>query len=133
MAAQFLLKSPTVRRRVSRETVRVLPDAGSRGPMEVPPDRAGRRRRAQGPRRGAAASHRGRLQLHGHAAIGRVGGINFKIEKSASGEWVAESTNVDGIITGGKNYPHDVNANIKDAIFTYFEIPPELCNDSVLR
>lgn len=64
--------------------------------------------------------------------IGRVGGINFKIEKSPSGEWVAESTNVDGIITGGKNYPHDVNANIKDAVFTYFEIPPELCNDASL-
>ena len=68
-----------------------------------------------------------------HNTIGRVGGINFKIEKSPSGEWVAESTNVDGIITGGKNYPHDVNATIKDAVFTYFEIPPELCNDTQLR
>ena len=60
-------------------------------------------------------------------AIVQMGGIKFNIEKFVSGEWTAESKNMSGIITGGKNYPHDVNTNIKDAVFTYFEIPPELC------
>ena len=66
-------------------------------------------------------------------AVRQSGGINFKIEHQSSGEWVAESTNIDGIITGGKDYPKDVDETVKDAIFTYYEIPPQLCNDALLR
>jgi predicted RNase H-like HicB family nuclease len=58
--------------------------------------------------------------------------IEFKIEYYPDGSWTAESTNVDGIITGGKNNK-DVSDTIKDAIFTYFEIPPYLCKDSLLQ
>ena len=67
------------------------------------------------------------------STIDRVGGIEFKVVHQESGEWVAESKNVDGIITGGNSYPNDVSETIKDAIFTYFEIPAHLCNDTILR
>ena len=51
-----------------------------------------------------------------------------------SGEWVAESVDLEGIITGGKHFfPKEVNETIKDALFTHFDIPPHLCNDSLLR
>lgn len=59
-------------------------------------------------------------------------GIEFKIEQYPDGSWTAESVNVDGIITGGKDIK-EITAMIKDAIFTYFSIPPHLCNDAVLR
>ncbi|HBF67212.1 MAG TPA: hypothetical protein DDW36_02185 [Candidatus Magasanikbacteria bacterium] len=65
--------------------------------------------------------------------IQHLGGkIEFKIEHYPDGSWVAESVNVDGIITGGKN-TKEVTSTIRDAVFAYFEIPPHLCNDTVLR
>ncbi len=60
------------------------------------------------------------------------GGINFKIEFYPDGSWVAESKNVEGIITGGKN-AKDMDSIIKDAVFTYYEIPPFHCNDLFLK
>ncbi len=66
-------------------------------------------------------------------AIRQAGGIAFRIEVQDGGHWVAESTTIDGIITGGIDYPHDVGDMIRDAIFTYFEIPPHLCNDTLIR
>lgn len=68
--------------------------------------------------------------------IAELGGkIEFDIEvDSETGEWSAESVNLEGIITGGKNYnPKSVNETLKDAIFTYFDIPPHLCNEALLR
>lgn len=64
--------------------------------------------------------------------IDKLGKIEFKIEQYPDGSWTAESTNMDGIITGGTN-TQDISATIKDAVFTYFEIPPYLCVDSLLR
>ncbi|OGY52860.1 MAG: hypothetical protein A3B15_01680 [Candidatus Buchananbacteria bacterium RIFCSPLOWO2_01_FULL_45_31] len=64
--------------------------------------------------------------------INRIGRIEFKIEQFPDGSWTAESTNLDGIITGGDN-TKNIASTIKDAIFTYFEIPPHLCSDSLLR
>jgi len=64
--------------------------------------------------------------------IDKLGRIEFKIEQYPDGSWTAESTNIDGIITGGTN-TQDISATIKDAVFTYFEIPPYLCVDSLLR
>ena len=64
--------------------------------------------------------------------ISRLGKIEFKIEQYPDGSWTAESTNIDGIITGGKN-TRDISASIKDAVFTYFEVPPHFCVDSILR
>ncbi len=64
--------------------------------------------------------------------IDRIGKVEFKIEQYPDGSWTAESTNIDGIITGGTNTKYTSSA-IKDAIFTYFEIPPHLCADSLLR
>ncbi|TSC53814.1 MAG: Uncharacterized protein LiPW39_57 [Parcubacteria group bacterium LiPW_39] len=60
------------------------------------------------------------------------GGIKFKIEFYPDGSWAAESENIDGIITGGKIAKH-IDSVIKDAIFTYFEVPPHLCNDNLLK
>jgi predicted RNase H-like HicB family nuclease len=63
--------------------------------------------------------------LEGHA-------ISFKIEQYPDGSWSAESTNIDGIMTGSNN-PAEIRDMIKDAIFTYFEIPPHLCKDDLVR
>ena len=60
------------------------------------------------------------------------GGIKFNIEHYPDGTWTAESTNVDGIITGGRD-TKETNSMIKDAIFTYYQIPSQLCNDSLLK
>ncbi|MFA6447703.1 MAG: hypothetical protein WCW31_05670 [Patescibacteria group bacterium] len=60
------------------------------------------------------------------------GSIEFKIEQYPDGSWAAESTNVDGIITGGES-TKKISFTIKDAIFTYFGIPPQLCTDNLLR
>jgi len=57
--------------------------------------------------------------------------IHFKVEAYPDGSWVAESVNVDGIITGGKDIK-EINSVLKDAIFTYFGVPPYLCNDKLL-
>ncbi|MFZ3054777.1 MAG: hypothetical protein WA091_02255 [Minisyncoccales bacterium] len=64
--------------------------------------------------------------------INRLVKIEFLIEQYPDGSWTAESTNIDGIITGGIS-TKEMISNIKDAIFTYFGIPPYLCDDSLLR
>ena len=64
--------------------------------------------------------------------IDKLGKIEFKIEQYPDGSWTAESTNIDGIITGGKD-TRDITSSLKDATFTYFEIPPHLCVDSLLK
>lgn len=64
--------------------------------------------------------------------IQKLGRIEFRIEQHPDGVWSAESVNIDGIITGG-DHGSDISASIKDAVFTFFEIPPQLCNDILLR
>ena len=64
--------------------------------------------------------------------IAKIGKLEFKIEQYPDGSWSAESTNIDGIITGGKS-TINMSAEIKDAIFTFFEIPPYLCTDALLK
>lgn len=49
------------------------------------------------------------------------GTIQFSIRTKPDGTWLAQSSNVDGIITGGTNQT-DQDAMIKDAIFTYYGI-----------
>lgn len=66
------------------------------------------------------------------ATIHKLGGVNFGIELFPDGSWAAESTNLDGIITGGTSR-ENMNAVLKDAVFTYFEIPPHLCEDSLVN
>lgn len=66
------------------------------------------------------------------AQIVQLGAIKFKIEFYPDGSWSAESVNIDGIITGSSNVK-EMNSFIRDAIFTYFEIPPYLCNDRLLK
>jgi len=64
--------------------------------------------------------------------IKKLNGIQFNIEISSNGSWTAESMNIDGILTGGTRKDR-MNETIKDAIFTYFEIPPQLCNDRLVK
>lgn len=65
--------------------------------------------------------------------IQRLGGrIEFKIEQYPDGSWTAESTNLNGVITGGTNVKM-ITPVMKDAIFTYFGIPAHLCNDTFLN
>lgn len=58
--------------------------------------------------------------------------IQFKIEQYPNGGWSAESTNIEGIMTGSRD-PREIPELIKDSIFTYFEIPPQFCRDDLLR
>lgn len=64
--------------------------------------------------------------------INELGKIEFKIEQYPDGSWVAESTNLEGVITGGNDI-REVVAMEKDAVFTYFGIPPHLCVDDLLK
>lgn len=65
--------------------------------------------------------------------IKNIGGnIGFEVKQQADGNWCAVSTNIDGIITGGDDI-REMNDFIKDAIFTYFEVPAYLCNDLLLK
>lgn len=57
--------------------------------------------------------------------------IQFNIMNFPDGTWYAESVNIEGINTGSKN-ANDIPGMLRDAIFTYFEIPPHLCDDSLL-
>lgn len=68
--------------------------------------------------------------------IAKLGGqVKFSLTiDGKTGEWAAESVGLEGMITGGKHFsPKEVNETIKDALFTYFDIPPHLCNDNLLR
>ena len=58
--------------------------------------------------------------------------IQFNIEQYPDGNWSAESTNISGIMTSDRD-PQKISELIKDAIFTYFEIPPQPCRDELLR
>lgn len=60
------------------------------------------------------------------------GAINLNVEQYPDGSWSAEATNLEGLITGGRDVT-EAPELIKDAIFTYFEIPPHLANDRLLR
>ncbi len=66
--------------------------------------------------------------------IGELGdsGINFLISIDRDGSWYAESTNVDKIISGG-NKQNEIDAMIKDAIFTYYGVDPQHSVNSLLR
>lgn len=64
--------------------------------------------------------------------IARLKKLEFKIDQYPDGSWVAESVNIDGIITGGKT-TKNISLSIRDAVFTYFEIPAYLCVDSLLK
>lgn len=66
------------------------------------------------------------------AELQKLGGLKFKIDIFPDGAWAAESLNIDGIATGGTNKDH-INETIKDAVFTYFEIPPQYCNDNLMK
>ena len=65
-------------------------------------------------------------------AIQKIGAIEFTIEVAEDGSWVAESKNIDGIITGGTK-SQNIQEMIKDATFTYFEIPPQLCDERLMK
>ena len=65
-------------------------------------------------------------------AIRCLGAIHFRIEFLPDGSWMAESTNIEGIMSGGKNTQH-MGEQLKDAIFTYFQIPSYLCRDQLLQ
>ena len=64
--------------------------------------------------------------------IHELGSIEFKTEFYPDGSWTAESTNIEGIITGSKD-SKEIKEMIKDAIFTYFRVPPYFVKDSLLR
>ena len=58
--------------------------------------------------------------------------INFEIKVYPDGSWLAKSTNVEGLLTGSRKQS-EVHELIKDAIFTYYGVPPQYANDKLLR
>ncbi|MDI6777564.1 MAG: hypothetical protein QMD77_00040 [Patescibacteria group bacterium] len=64
-------------------------------------------------------------------------GINFRIEEihdESGAYFIAESTNAPNkaIITSGKTV-EELDKNIKDAIFTIFDVPSYYCDERVIR
>ncbi len=59
-------------------------------------------------------------------------GIQFDIGLHPDGSWSAKSTNVDGIITGGFDQS-EISEVIKDAVFTYYDVPPQFCDNRLLK
>lgn len=66
-------------------------------------------------------------------AIAQLAGraIQINVETAPNGTWFAQSTNVDGLITGGSDQS-EMDAMIRDAIFTYYGIPPQHALDSLI-
>jgi len=67
--------------------------------------------------------------------IKALGGLDFEIKLHKRG-WTAECTNLRGIITGGTNpkpTQEEVDDQVRDAIFSAFDIPPYLCRDGLVR
>jgi len=60
------------------------------------------------------------------------GSLQFTVSREANGDWIAESVNISGILTGG-TAEDDIAEMLKDAIFTYFEVPARYCDDALLR
>lgn len=57
--------------------------------------------------------------------------IIFSLEVDKDGNWAVASKNLPGLITGGE-LSDNINDVILDAIFTYFDIPPEFCDPYIL-
>lgn len=60
------------------------------------------------------------------------GGIQFEISLHPDASWSARSINVPGIITGGFDQS-EISEMVKDAVFTYYGIPPQFCYDELLH
>ena len=60
------------------------------------------------------------------------GAVDFQVKTYPDGSWTAQATNVDGLFTGGSKQS-EISEVLKDAIFTYYGIPPKYCNDKMLR
>ena len=57
--------------------------------------------------------------------------IKFEVKSNPDGGWTAKSTNIAGILTGGDK-ASQMESHIRDAVFTYFDIPPSLCDSRLL-
>ena len=57
-----------------------------------------------------------------------LNGIEFSVSRFPNGDWMAKSTNIDGILTGG-DATDDMEEMVKDAILTYYGITPAYCDD----
>ena len=64
--------------------------------------------------------------------IQKLGSLEFRVEFNPDGSWTAESLNIEGIITGSRN-ARNMNALIKDAVFTFFGIPAYLSQEELLK
>ncbi len=58
------------------------------------------------------------------------GAIRFHYYDDGDGYWHVESTNIEGIITGGSKNDN-VEEMIEDAVYTYYGIPPEFCTQKM--
>lgn len=57
-------------------------------------------------------------------------GFKLKFEVFSDGEWLVTSEELPGLVTGGSlKEQGSIEAQIIDAIFTYFAVPPEYCDD----
>lgn len=62
---------------------------------------------------------------------GKVGFV-LKLQLFADGEWLITSDELPGLITGGSiKERNNIEEQMIDAIFTYFGVPPEYCDNSL--
>lgn len=60
------------------------------------------------------------------------GKILFELSLDKDGDWSAIAVNLPGLMTGG-SLSDPISDMIEDAIFTYFAIPPEYCDERILN
>jgi hypothetical protein len=63
--------------------------------------------------------------------ITELGGLSFSIERYPNGDWMAKSTNIEGVLTGGGS-KDDVDEWIKDAVYAYYDIEPQFCHEDLI-
>ena len=58
--------------------------------------------------------------------------VEFSVTTNDDGSWYAYSTNIDGIFTSGdKN--DNISEMLKDAVFTFYEVPSAYADDRLLK
>lgn len=58
--------------------------------------------------------------------------VSFETTAYPDGSWISKSTNVEGILTGGRDVT-ELHEMLKDAVLTYYGIPALYSHDFALR
>lgn len=58
--------------------------------------------------------------------------VAFETTTYPDGSWISKSTNVEGILTGGRDV-NDLHEMLKDAVLTYYGVPALFAHDLALK